>query len=120
MYASLAKNIAIGRIALGISAWLAPSLTNRIFGIDPDGPPIIGELFGIRELALGLLGLSGSRAALQAGVLVDSADAIATLRETRGGRLSKRTTFLLGTAAVSATAIGIGALAEDSGPEPAV
>jgi hypothetical protein len=114
MYASLAKNLAIARIALGISAWVAPSFTYRTFGIDPDGPPILGQIFGARELAVGLLALNGNRQALQAGVVVDAADAIATLREARSGTLSARTTVLLGGAAVGATAIGIAALAESS------
>ena len=111
MYGSLAKNLAIARIVLGISAWVAPSLTYRVFGLDPDAPPILGQIFGVRELAVGLLGLSGSRAALQAGVVVDAADAIATVREARNGTLSMRTQVALGGAAVGATAIGIAALA---------
>ena len=31
--------IAIGRIAVGASAWLTPNLSGRLFGLDPEGNP---------------------------------------------------------------------------------
>ena len=48
--------IAIGRIAVGAGAWLAPNLSGRLFGLDPEGNPqasYLGRLFGARDVALG-------------------------------------------------------------------
>jgi len=48
--------IAIGRIAVGSGAWLAPNLSGRLFGLDPEGNPqlpYVGRLFGARDVALG-------------------------------------------------------------------
>ena len=48
--------IAAGRVAIGASAYLAPNLSGRLFGLDPDGNPqasYLGRLFGARDVALG-------------------------------------------------------------------
>ena len=48
--------IAIGRIVVGASAYLAPNLTGRLFGLDPEGNPqasYLGRLFGARDVVLG-------------------------------------------------------------------
>ena len=51
-----ATAIAAGRVAIGAGAYLAPNLSGRLFGLDPDGNPqasYLGRLFGARDVALG-------------------------------------------------------------------
>jgi hypothetical protein len=51
-----AAAIAAGRVAVGAAAYLAPNLSGRLFGLDPDNNPqasYIGRLFGARDVALG-------------------------------------------------------------------
>jgi hypothetical protein len=76
--------VAISRIAVGTGTWLAPNLTGRMFGLDPEGNPqlsYIGRLFGVRDVALGAGVLRSSRkqkdAWLTAGLACDVADAAA-------------------------------------------
>ena len=48
--------IAIGRVVVGASSYLAPNLTGRLFGLDPDGNPQASypaRLFGARDVVLG-------------------------------------------------------------------
>ena len=43
------------RAVVGASAWLAPNLSGKLFGLDPDNNPqgaYLARLFGIRDLAL--------------------------------------------------------------------
>jgi len=76
--------IAIGRIAVGASAWLTPNLSGRIFGLDPEGNPqrpYVGRLFGARDVVLGAGALRSPRkqkdAWLTAGLACDVADVAA-------------------------------------------
>src|SRR4029077_9036838 len=76
--------IAVGRIAVGGGAWLAPNLSGRLFGLDPEGNPqlsYIGRLFGARDVALGAGVLRSGRkqkdAWLMAGLACDVADTAA-------------------------------------------
>ena len=51
-----ATAIAAARCAVGAGAYLAPNLSGRLFGLDPDGNPqasYLGRLFGARDVALG-------------------------------------------------------------------
>src|SRR4051794_41873395 len=53
------------RAWIGASAWLAPNLTGKLFGLDPDGNPqaaFMARPFGARAAALaaGTLGSTGS------------------------------------------------------------
>ena len=51
-----AAAIAAGRVVVGAAAYLAPNLSGRLFGLDPDNNPqasYIGRLFGARDVALG-------------------------------------------------------------------
>lgn len=98
--------IAALRVMLGSSAWLAPNLTGRLFGIDPDDNPqlpYVGRLFGARDVALGAGTLRSSRknkdAWLTASLACDAADVAAGVLAGARGQLP------LGAAAlVSATA----------------
>src|SRR5947208_2755960 len=76
--------VAIGRIAVGASTWLAPNLAGRLFGLDPEGNPqlpYVGRLFGARDVALGAGALRSSRrsreAWLTAALACDVADVAA-------------------------------------------
>ena len=56
--------IAAGRVGIGAAAWLAPNLSGRLFGLDPDGNPqasYLGRLFGARDVALGAGALRSPR-----------------------------------------------------------
>jgi hypothetical protein len=84
--------VAIGRIVVGGGTWLAPNLSGRMFGLDPEGNPqlsYVGRLFGARDVVLGAGVLRSSRkqkdAWVTAGLACDVADVAAgTLAGARG------------------------------------
>ena len=76
-----ATAIAAGRVVVGAAAYLAPNLSGRLFGLDPDNNPqasYIGRLFGARDVALGAGVLRSPRkqkdAWVAAGMACDVAD----------------------------------------------
>jgi hypothetical protein len=76
-----ATAIAAARCAVGAGAYLAPNLSGRLFGLDPDGNPqasYLGRLFGARDVALGAGVLRSPRkqkdAWVAAGMACDVAD----------------------------------------------
>src|SRR2546430_15646143 len=76
--------VAISRMVVGGGAWLAPNLSGRMFGLDPEGNPqlsYVGRLFGVRDAVLGLGVLRSSRkqkdAWVAAGLACDAADVAA-------------------------------------------
>jgi hypothetical protein len=98
--------IAVARIAVGSGTWLAPNLSGRLFGLDPEGNPqlpYVGRLFGARDVALGAGALRSSRknkdAWLTAGLACDAADVAAGVLAGARGQLP-----LAAAALVSATA----------------
>jgi hypothetical protein len=105
------------RMAIGVSAWAAPRLTGRLFGLDAEAnpqAPYLSRLFGARDLALawGALGAEGSarRQWLLAGLACDAADTLAGVAGGRGGYLPKLTSALVSGTALSAVAMGAVAL----------
>lgn len=91
--------LGVTRLSIGIGAWLAPDLTVRVFGMDPDrSDRFVGRLFGAREMALAvtLLGApAGAVAPVAAvGAAVDAVDAVAGFDEARRGNLSARAIIL--------------------------
>ena len=82
---AVARGLAAGRIAIGTAIWLAPRLSIRALGFDPENPQAIAlaRLAGTRDLALGtltILSLHDLGAARRLGVVnavVDAADATA-------------------------------------------
>lgn len=103
------------RMAVGAVSWMAPSLTARIFGLDPDSrQPIVTQLFGARDFALGFVTATSAgptgRQVLRLGAMIDAADTVASLRQIRAGTLSTQGAILVGGAAALATAIGAAAL----------
>lgn len=113
--------ISIVRSAVGAGSWLSPTLATRAFapGLieDHPGSVLVGRLFGIRDLALGQAVLhphpAVRRAALQAGVAVDAADAVATAVAFRRGA-SKLGAASTAAGALTFVVLGLVALAAEA------
>jgi hypothetical protein len=111
------KALVAERLAIGTGAWLAPRLSGRLFGFDPDSGgelPYLSRLFAVRDLALaaGVLSSEGEarRTWLRIGVGCDVADTVAAVIGGARGELSPFTTVLVTAAAVTATGLGMAAL----------
>jgi hypothetical protein len=111
------------RGAVGAGAWLAPRLSGRLFGLDPDAnpqAPYLGRLFGVRDVALavGLSTSSGEQRSqwLRMGIVCDLADAAAGLLAGRRGELPKRATVLVTATALAAAGLGIAVLQDKQPP----
>ena len=105
------------RGVIGAGAWLAPRLSGRLFGLDPDAnpqAPYLGRLFGARDVALafGLSVSTGTQRSqwLRIGIACDLADAVAGVLAGRRGELPKRATVLVTATALGAAALGIAGL----------
>ncbi|MFN8027872.1 MAG: hypothetical protein U0W40_16380 [Acidimicrobiia bacterium] len=110
------------RTGVGILSWASPAGAWRAFALGSiDGDPragLITRLFGSRDLALGVAVLCPEptvrRSALQAGVAIDSVDAVASVLALRKG--APRWTAL--TAVAGATFFAaLGAVALKQEPE---
>jgi hypothetical protein len=113
------RNLIFGRLAIGASAWTAPRLAARLFGLDVDGnpqAPYLGRLFGVRDAALSVGALTSEGDAqlqwLRAGLACDVADALAGVAGWRGGYLSAPAAVMVTGAAVAFAAVGTGVLRE--------
>lgn len=117
----LLKSFVGTRMAIGVVSWVAPSFAARIFGLDPARQPIIPQLFGAREFALGFVTAASTgttrKQALRLGVMIDTADAVATFRGMRKGLYSTQAKILVGAGAGLFAAIGATALAQEDDPE---
>jgi len=117
-----AKAVLAGlRSVIGVSTWVAPDFTGRLFGLDPVANPqasYLGRLFAIRDLVLGVGTQNAEGEAgklwLQAGVACDLADAAAGVLAGRDGRISPFTTVLLTGTALSAAVLGLAALRDEA------
>jgi hypothetical protein len=108
--------LAYGRVTIGALSLLSPSLTARLFLLDPRTNPqlsYMGRLFGSREIALGAITLASSGAArrklVQLGVAVDGTDTFTGVVSAANGSVPKKAGLLL--AAVGAAAVVTGVLA---------
>ena len=107
-----ATAIATGRVAVGAGAYLAPNLSGRLFGLDPDGNPqasYLGRLFGARDVVLGAGVLRSPRkqkdAWVAAGMACDVADVAAgALAGIRGTLPASSAAMVTATAAFFALA----------------
>lgn len=109
---SVPRLILASRVAIGIGAWVAPDLTVRVFGLDPQhSDRFVARLFGAREFALAaatLLAPPRARAAVAfTGAAIDTADVIAGFDERRRGNLNTRATLLGPVGALSFVAAGL-------------
>jgi hypothetical protein len=105
------------RAAVGVGAYLAPNLTGRLFGLDPEGnpqAPYLARLFAIRDLALavGVLSSAGDarRRWITLGMACDAGDAVAAYLSGRDGSLPTPAAVLTGATALSAVGMGVAAL----------
>jgi hypothetical protein len=102
--------VSAGRVALGVSTFLAPGPALRPVGIDASSDPqlaYLSRIAGSRDVVLGLLPLvapaDARRALLAAGLAVDAADAVAGVVARRSGGLGARS-------AVALTALPLGSV----------
>lgn len=115
--------LARGRAALGVTAFLAPGMTARILGLGREadaGRDLAIRLFASREIALGvgyLLGKGQARAAwARLGVAVDALDAFAAIksrRVRRGPAVPAWAAAAFSAVALSATGLGAVKVAKD-------
>ena len=107
-------------MAVGALSWAAPDLSARVFGIDRRTDPIVTELFGARDFALGLLTATTDGATrqqvLRVGVAIDVADTVASLRQIRAGEMSTQSVLLVAAGAALFAGIGAAALAASKTP----
>ena len=109
--------MSVARAAAGVTSWAHPRFAYRTFHVGRDaeytaGAGTIARLFGMRDLVLAAAVQHPEpavrRAALQAGLLVDTADVAASVLGVRRGA---PTGSLVGVAAGAATFVAIGAAA---------
>lgn len=86
----LMVHLARARVALGVAAFAAPTVTGRVMGFGGDadaGRTYMTRAFGAREIAFGAGYLlskgTGRKAWARLGVLVDSLDTVAGLKSRR-------------------------------------
>jgi hypothetical protein len=110
------------RAALGVSTLLAPRLAGKAFFLDPeDNPqlPVIGRMWGIRNLALaaGMYGASGpSRAKWwQLQPVIDVLDFLVIAAEWRRGAVPGRAAGPMAGTALLAIALGALSMAAEAG-----
>ena len=115
---SLLKLFILGRSTVASGSLFAPYLFARLFRMQIAGTPAVFALrmFGIRNavLALGLARLdafSVPRTFLGLNVVVDAVDAVAIAAAGRRGEISKLTSTLGTTVALSAVVLGAASLA---------
>ncbi|MGI9600640.1 MAG: hypothetical protein ACR2QE_02055 [Acidimicrobiales bacterium] len=114
-----ASAMAVLRSLVGFGSWVSPALSWGTFGLgvlhDDAGSALATRLFGVRDFTLGLAvkhpDPAVRRGALQAGVMIDSIDVVATLMAVRRGA-PKSAGVLVGGGAALFVAMGLVALAE--------
>lgn len=86
--------ISLGRIIIGISAFFAPELTARLFGLSPatnQHLPYMSRMFGAREIAVGGITLASTGSARRnltlVGMAIDASDAVTGATELRQKRI---------------------------------
>lgn len=105
------------RLVLGVTAYVAPDLAARVFGIDPDesaAMPSAVRLFGAREAAMGVVLATASdrelRRWLMMAAAVDALDVVTVALGHRARRLRLPTIVVGGGLASVAVALGLRAL----------
>ncbi|GAB4003620.1 DUF4267 domain-containing protein [Nocardioides ultimimeridianus] len=110
--------LSLGRILIGICAFVAPELAAKAFGLAPaTNPhlPFMTRLFAAREIAVGGLTLASSgntrRTLAMVGVAIDASDAATGALELQANRIPKTAGILLiGVASGAVVSGAIGAL----------
>jgi Domain of unknown function (DUF4267) len=124
---ALTRAFASLRVAIGAGSFLAPRLSGRAFGLDPDRNPqlpVMARLFGVRDLALGVGVLTtegdARRRWLQLGLVCDAADAATGAIARRNGEIGAFAGVVLTGAALVGVGLGVHALQvpHPAGPPP--
>lgn len=113
-----ALNVLAGlRLAVGATAYAAPDLGGKLFGLEPAANPqasYLGRLFGIRDVALGVGTLRAKKKDkdnwIELGILCDAADAVSGVLGGVNGSLTPATVVKVCAPAIAATALGVIAL----------
>jgi hypothetical protein len=110
---SIIRGFGATRMAVGAHAWVSPATAARIFGLALNSDPVLAQLFGVREFALGALTATSCGTelvkVLRIGIALDAIDAIGCVR--RRDQLLLRGKVLTAGGAVLLAVIGAGALA---------
>jgi hypothetical protein len=118
---TMIKAFGAARMAVGVVSWLSPRLSSRIFGLGPDSSqPIVAQLFGARDFAMGYLTATTTGAertqVLRVCAAIDAVDAVASLRQARAGTIGPHGMVLVGAGAAGFALIGLAALrAQEAG-----
>jgi hypothetical protein len=112
--------LALGRIAIGVTALASPELTTKLFRLDLQRNPqmpYMTRLFGSREIALGAITLlakgSARRRLVALGIAIDGADGLAGYDALRTGTVSQSVGLGLTVPAVGAMVAGAIGLATE-------
>ena len=103
------RTFALMRVVVGGQSWLAPKLSARMVGLDPDRNPQAAywaRLFGVRDVVLGVAALQAEgetrKRLLQLTAACDAADLTSSV-------LGRRAGYLSGTAALLSGGLALGA-----------
>ena len=106
------RTFALMRVLVGGQTYLAPKLSARLFGFQPDANPQAtywARLFGIRDVVLGVAALQtdgeSRKRIIQLTAACDAADLASTVMGRRAGYLSGTTALLSGGLAVAAAVV---------------
>ena len=113
------RTFVLMRLLVGGASYLAPGLSARLSGFDPDGNPQAAywaRLFGVRDVVLGLGALQAEgearRRIVRLTAACDAADLVSTLAGRRAGYLSPAATALASGVAITAGAVAAAAATE--------
>jgi len=105
--------LALGRVAIGLTALASPGMAAKLFRLDAaDNPqlPYMSRMFGSREVALGAITLMAKgkarRKLVALGIAVDGADAFAGIDAMRSGSVSQSVGVGLTVPAIGAVLAG--------------
>jgi hypothetical protein len=107
-----ATALSLIRMAAGAGAWATPTLSLRVIGLDerPQAAYLM-RLFGVRDLALGVITLLAGpehrRAVLALGALVDASDAASSALALRRGVVGRAAGVALAGTATAAVVVGV-------------
>jgi len=94
--------ISLGRIVIGLCAFLAPELTAKVFGLSPAANthlPYMTRMFAAREIAVGGITLASSgktrRNLALVGLAIDASDAATGALELQANRIPKSAGIML-------------------------
>ena len=112
------RTFALMRVLVGGQSWIAPKLSARMVGLDPDRNPQAAywaRLFGVRDVVLGLAALQtegeARKRVIQLTAACDVADLTSSVLGRRAGYLSGNAALLSGGLALVAGVVAVAAAA---------